>query len=276
MMPDLFENETAGNERTVFGPEWKIPLTIPGTKTGVETGELKSGLPLDVVIMAGGKGERLMPLTRSIPKPLLPVGGKPIVEYSLIRLCRAGVKEFTFCVNHQGEKVREYFGDGKDRKINIGYIFESEPLGTIGGAALKDDYKYEDILVINGDLLTTINFERLYLKFLDDKADITVATIPYRIKLPYGIFEIDGDDEIKSIQEKPTYTYFINAGIYLMKQHVLKHIPADIRFDAIQLLNEAIGKGLSVTTFPVLDYWIDVGQQEDYEKAQKDIDFLDI
>lgn len=267
MESDLFEQESGKTLHTGHFSKEEPKDYLP---------DLTTGLPIDVVIMAGGKGERLLPLTKSTPKPLLPVGGKPIVEYTINRLIKAGVRDFTFCVNHHGEKIRKQFGDGNNRKVEIGYVFESKPMGTIGGAALKDDYKYDELLVINGDLLTTISFERLYLKFLDDEADITVATIPYRVNLPFGIFEIEEGDEVGSIHEKPTYTYYINTGIYMMKRDVLGLIPGETSFDAIQLLEKAREEGLKVTTFPLLDYWIDIGAPEDYEKAQKDIEYLDI
>lgn len=231
-------------------------------------------LPFEAIIMAGGKGERLKPLTDSLPKPLLPVGGKPIVRYTVESLLKTGLKDITFVVNYFGEKIQSEFGDGKKEKASFQYIFEQEPLGTIGGVSLKSNFRYEDILVMNGDLLTTIHFDKFFMFYLDQDADIAVAVIPYRLNLPYGIFEIGDKQEIMSTNEKPTFTYYINTGIYLMKREVLNMIPSNQPCDAIDLIELARKKGLKVSAFPLLDYWIDIGQVEDYQKAQKDIQFL--
>lgn len=235
-----------------------------------------SALPFEVIIMAGGKGERLHPLTEKLPKPLLPVGGKPIVSYTLQRLKKAGIKHFSFCLNYLGEKICQEFGDGKDEHISISYIFEKEPLGTVGGAKLKEKFHFEDILVINGDLLTTIDFDRFYGHYLDKDADLCIASIPYRINLPYGILEVDEEQALQTLQEKPTFTYHINSGIYLLKKPVLDLIPEGTPFDAIDLIRKSMEQGLKVVSYPLLNYWIDIGKMEDYEKAQEDIRFLDL
>lgn len=226
--------------------------------------------------MAGGKGERLSPLTDNLPKPLVKVGERPIVEYSLLRLQRAGVKYFTFCVNHLGEQIAQHFGDGSDWDLKFDYIFEPKPLGTIGGVALKEHFVYQDLLVINGDLLTTINFEKFFAFFLEEDADMAVATIPYRLNLPYGIIEVDEHHHINSIKEKPTFTYHINCGIYFVRRELLSLIPPHLRFDAIELIETAMRMGKKVSSFPLLDYWIDIGQMDDYQKAQEDVQFLDL
>ncbi|MCB9231185.1 MAG: NTP transferase domain-containing protein [Bacteroidia bacterium] len=247
-----------------------------GTQTRKENSARPSLLPFEVVVMAGGRGERLKPLTDSCPKPLLQVGMKPIVEYQIDRLQKIGIRNFTFCLNYLGEQVEAYFGDGEKRGLDIQYLFENSPLGTIGGVALKEEFRFTDILVINGDLLTTINFERFYAFFLEQDADIAVASIPYRVNLPYGILEMDNGNVVRSIKEKPNYTYYINTGMYFIKQEVLELIPRDTRFDAIDLIEKAIEAGLKVSTFPLLEYWIDIGQMDDYHKAQEDIKFLDL
>ena len=238
------------------------------------TGEKGPTLPFEAIIMAGGKGERLKPLTDAIPKPLLPVGGKPIVRYSVESLLKAGLKDITFIVNYFGDKIQAEFGDGKKEKASFDYIFENEPLGTIGGLSLKNNFKFQDILVMNGDLLTTIHFDKFFMFYLEEDADIAVAVIPYRLNLPFGIFEIGEKNEILSTREKPAFTYYINTGIYLMKREVIHMIPENQTFDAIDLVELARAQGLKVSAFPLLDYWIDIGQAEDYQKAQKDIQFL--
>lgn len=233
-------------------------------------------LPFEVIMMAGGKGERMRPLTQDVPKPLLELGGKPIAEHMIRRLSKFGVKYFTFCVNYLGDKIENHFGDGKRFRAEISYLYENEPLGTIGGLSMKDDFKFNDILVINGDLLTTINFEKFYTHFLDQDADLAVATIPYSISLPYGILDLDENRDVISVREKPAFTYHINSGIYLMRRDTCNLIPKATRFDAVDLIEVAMQKQLKVISYPLLEYWIDIGQMEDYRKAQKDIQFLDI
>ncbi len=226
--------------------------------------------------MAGGRGERLSPLTDTCPKPLLPVGGRPIVEYSVERLTKAGVKDFSFVLNYLGEKIEAHFGEGEKWKGRFSYIYEPKALGTIGGVALKKNYRFEDLLVINGDLLTTINFEKFYRFFLEQDADIAIATIPYRVNLPYGILEQGEQQEVLSIREKPNFTYYINSGIYFLRREMLQYIPAGERFDAVDLIRLATQKGHKVSAFPLMEYWIDIGQMEDYQRAQEDIQFLDL
>jgi NDP-sugar pyrophosphorylase family protein len=233
-------------------------------------------LPFEVVVMAGGKGERMRPLTQDLPKPLLDLAGKPIAEHMIRRFNRFGVKHFTFCVNYLGDKIEAHFGDGKRFRSEISYLHEQEPLGTIGGLSLKQDFKFNDLLVINGDLLTTINFERFYTFFLDQDADMAVATIPYTVNLPYGILDLEEDRSVTAVREKPSFTYHINSGIYLMRRETCRLIPSGTRFDAVDLIDHALACGLKVASYPLLEYWIDIGQMEDYRKAQKDIQFLEL
>lgn len=233
-------------------------------------------LPFEVVVMAGGRGERLSPLTDDLPKPLVKIGKRPIVEYSILRLQKAGIRNFTFCINHLGEQITQHFGDGGDWGLNFQYIYEPKPLGTVGGVALKEHFVYDDLMIINGDLLTTINFEKFFAFFVEEDADMAVATIPYRVNLPYGIVEVDDKHNINSIKEKPTFTYHINCGIYFIRRELLALIPPHKRFDAIELIEKAMKVGKKVVSFPVLEYWIDIGKMDDYQKAQEDVQFLDL
>ena len=214
------------------------------------------------------------PLTANCPKPLLDVGGKPIVEYSIQRLIQAGVRDFTFCINYLGEMIRDHFGTGEAWSVAIDYIQEQKPLGTLGGACLKSDYKFEDLLIINGDLLTSINFEKFYRFFIEQDADMAVATIPYRTNLPYGILDQNEDHQVTRIQEKPTYTHHINTGIYFIRKELLDQVPLHQHFDAVELIEIALKSDKKVSAFPLLDYWMDIGQIEDYHKAQEDIQYL--
>jgi len=231
-------------------------------------------LPLDVVIMAGGKGQRLMPLTSNTPKPLLKIKDKPIVEYNIDRLISFGIKSITLSVNYLAEQIINYFGNGNLKGINIDYIREVKPLGTIGSILLKNNFSFNDVLVMNSDLLTNIDFADFYRKFKEANADIAVATVSYIVKVPYGVFETTRDNVVVSLKEKPSFTYFSNAGIYLMKREVLSMIPYDNYFDTTDLMIQVIRENKKLITYSINGYWLDIGIHEDYLKAQEDIRHL--
>ena len=230
----------------------------------------RSYLPIDAVIMAGGRGQRLKPLTDFKPKPLLQVGDKPIMEHNINRLVLFGIDDFWVAVNYLGEQIESYFGLGKDKYARIEYVWENEPLGTIGAVSKIKNFKHDYILVTNSDLLTDIDYEQFFLEFLKDDADLAVLTIPYQLTIPYAVLETH-NGHVKSFKEKPTYTYFSNGGIYLMKKSMLKYIPEDIIFNATDFMEELIKNDLKVISFPFSGYWLDVGKHEDLEKANKDI-----
>lgn len=232
-------------------------------------------LPIEVVMMAGGIGERLRPLTENLPKPLLLVGDKPIIEHNIDRLAKFGVEHIRISVRYLGEKIESYFGDGAAKNIKISYLKEEKPMGTIGALKLADKFDEDTIIVMNSDLLTNIDYEGLYQQFVNDGAVMCVATVPYKINVPYAILEVEGTT-ITSLKEKPTYTYYANAGIYIMKKEVLAHIPDDTRFDAPDLLELLINQGQKVTSYSILEYWLDIGKHEDYKKAQEDIKHLNL
>ena len=231
---------------------------------------IKSYLPVDAVIMAGGRGQRLQPLTDSIPKPLLKVGEKAIMEHNVDRLTLFGIDDFWFSVKYLGEQIENYFGNGNDRNININYVWEDQPLGTIGAVSKIDNFEHEYILVTNSDLLTNLDYEHFYLDFIEQDADFAVVTIPYQVNIPYAVLETI-DSQIKSFKEKPTYTYYSNGGIYLMKKSVLKHLPKNTHFNATDLMEKLIKENHKVISYPLVGYWLDVGKHEDFEKAQHDI-----
>jgi dTDP-glucose pyrophosphorylase len=231
---------------------------------------IKSYLPIDAVIMAGGKGQRLQPLTNATPKSLLKVGDKPIMEHNLNRLAMFGVDDFWVSVKYLGEQIEAYFGAGKQKNINIEYVWENEPLGTIGAVAQISNFKHDYVLVTNSDLLTNIDYEHFFLEFIKQGADLAVLTIPYQVAIPYAVLEtVKG--EVKSFKEKPTYTYYSNGGIYLMKREMLGYIPQNTFFNATDLMEELITKNKKIISFPFSGYWLDVGKHEDFEKAQNDI-----
>lgn len=235
--------------------------------------ELESIVPVETVIMAGGKGRRMLPLTLDTPKPLLKVGDKPIMEHTIDRLTKFGIDKIHISVNYLGEKIEDYFKDGSPKGINIKYIHETKPLGTIGALSLLEELHHDVILLMNSDLLTNINFGNLYDEFVKHDADLAVASIPYHVDLPYAVMELENAC-IKSLREKPRYTYFANAGIYLIKKELLAYIPKNSFYNSTDLIERAIADGKKVINFPILGYWLDIGQMHDYQKAQEDIKHL--
>tara|TARA_R110001599_G_scaffold103416_3_gene263277 strand:- start:28045 stop:29091 length:1047 start_codon:yes stop_codon:yes gene_type:complete len=235
---------------------------------------VRSYLPVDTVIMAGGRGTRLKPLTDKIPKPLLVVGNKPIMEHNLDRLRKFGVDDFWISVHYRGEQIEDYFGNGADKQVNIEYVWENKPMGTIGAVSLIDNFKHEYLLVTNSDLLTNMDYEDFFLNFIESDADMAVATIPYSVDVPYAVMETSNNHVI-SFREKPTYTYYSNAGIYLIKKELLKMIPKDLFYNSTDLMQEVIEKGLKLVSYPLRSYWLDIGKHEDFQKANSDINHLE-
>lgn len=231
---------------------------------------IKSYLPIDAVIMAGGRGQRLQPLTNTTPKPLLKVGGKPIMEHNLNRLTKFGIDDYWVSVKYLGKQIEDYFGTGTQKNINIEYVWEKESLGTIGAVSQISNFKHDYVLVTNSDLLTNIDYEHFFLEFIKQGADLAVLTIPYQVAIPYAVLETE-KGEVKSFKEKPTYTYYSNGGIYLMKREMLGYIPQNTFFNATDLMEELITKNKKIISFPFSGYWLDVGKHEDFEKAQNDI-----
>jgi dTDP-glucose pyrophosphorylase len=232
--------------------------------------EFKSYLPIDAVIMAGGRGERLRPLTDNIPKPLLKIGTKPIIEYNLDRLRLFGIDDFWISVNYLGEQIEAFIGDGNGRNINVQYVKENSPLGTIGAVSLIKNFQHDYILVSNSDLLTDLNYELFFLDFLKANADFSVVTIPYQVNVPYAVLETS-NGHIVDFKEKPTYTYYSNGGIYLIKKDILGFIPEETCFNATDLMEILIKNNKIVISYPMEGYWLDIGKSDDFEKAQKDI-----
>lgn len=231
---------------------------------------MRSYLPLDAIIMAGGRGLRLKPLTDTTPKPLLKVGDKAIMEHNVDHLALYGIDDFWFSVNYLGNKIVDFFGDGKEQNRNIQYVWEDTPLGTIGSLSKIDNLKHEHVLVSNSDILTNIDYEAFYLDFLRNDADFAVATIPYNVSIPYAVLETSNEHVI-NFKEKPTYTYYSSGGIYLMKRSVLDFIPKNTHFNATDLMNKLIEGNKKVISFPLVGYWLDIGKIKDFEKAGRDI-----
>lgn len=231
---------------------------------------LKSYLPVDAVLMAGGRGERLRPLTDNTPKPLLRIGDKPIIEHNIDRLISYGIDDVWISVRYLGEQLEAYFEDGSSKFINVKYVWEDEPLGTLGAVSKIHDFQHDYILVSNSDLLTNLDYEDFFLHFQENDAALSVVTIPYTVNVPYAVLETE-DNNIISFKEKPTYTYYSNGGIYLLKKEVLQYIPNNTFYNTTDLMEFMIKKGLKVSSYPLRGYWLDIGKHEDFKKAQEDI-----
>jgi NDP-sugar pyrophosphorylase family protein len=231
----------------------------------------KGLLPIDVVLMAGGKGERLRPITDNLPKPLVKVGDKEIIKRNIERLANFGVKNFNIALRHLSDKIIHSIEGEKYHHLLINYVKEEKALGTIGAVRLINSFYNNNIIVMNSDLLTNIDFSELYHTFVQEGADMAVATIPYYVNVPYAIMEIDQNNRIKTLNEKPRYTYYANAGIYLFRKEMQGFIPENQEFDATDFIETLISNGKKVISFPILSYWLDIGRLEEYYKAQEDI-----
>jgi len=251
-----------------------IPVLSRGGKiVDILNFRTKSALiPADAVLMAGGEGKRLRPLTEKTPKPLLMVGEKPIIEYNIDRLINFGIKKINLSINYLGEQLVDYFKDGSSKGIEIKYVKEDKPLGTIGSVLLVESFYNDDIIVMNSDLLTNIDFSDFFKTYKESDADMAVATTSYHVDVPYAVLEV-GDDgtAVKSLKEKPRYTYYSNAGIYIMKKKLLKMIPENEFYDITDLMDRVLEMNLKLITYPINGYWLDVGKHEDFKKAQEDI-----
>lgn len=227
----------------------------------------KTKLPIDAVIMAGGKGERLRPLTEKTPKPLLKVGEKCIIDYNVDNLISSGVEHISVTVNYLREQIEEHYLQPRDG-IKVETVREPKFLGTMGAVQFVPIFYHDTILLMNSDLFTNIDLEDFYLHFEEHQADMSAVAIPYSISVPYGIFDITGQRNIQGILEKPTYNYYANAGIYLIRREMIeKYLPADTFFNATDFMEKLIAEGRNVIRFPLSGYWIDIGNKQEYAKA---------
>ncbi len=239
-------------------------LDAAGRITGlVDTAVTRSLLPLTAIIMAGGKGERLRPLTLTTPKPLLKIAGKPIIDYNVDLLRSYGIEDITVTTNYLAESIESHF-EGTGVKC----VREQSQLGTIGAASLIDHRPGGATLVMNSDLLTTISLEEMWLRHEAEGADITIAAIPYNHSVPYAILTTEGH-AVTGLEEKPSYSYYANAGIYIISNRLLRRLKPDKRTDATDLIAEAIAEGCRVVYFPISGTWIDIGSHTDYRHAEE-------
>ncbi|VBB05532.1 nucleotidyl transferase [Lucifera butyrica] len=219
-----------------------------------------------VVLMAGGLGSRLRPLTDECPKPLLKVGGKPVLETILENFMEYGFRRFYLSVNYRADMIRDYFGDGSRWGVLIDYIHEDKRLGTAGALSLLPEATEQPLLVMNGDLLTKVNFQQLIDFHSIHQAQATMCVREYNFQVPYGVVKIE-QDRLTGIDEKPVKRFFVNAGIYVLDPKVLRFIPPGEFFDMPNLFKKIIDNNGETTAFPIREYWMDIGQMNDYERA---------
>ena len=224
--------------------------------------------PISAMVMAGGFGVRLRPMTLDTPKPMLPVDGKPVMEHVLNHLKQAGIKRINVTTHYRPEKITEYFGDGKAMGLDIKYVPEERPLGTGGALGLLGPSD-EPLLVVNGDVLTGIDFSAMIDFHREHAAEMTVAVRRFDVPVPFGVIDSENGYATK-ISEKPTLNFFVNAGIYLLQPSVQNLITPGEAFDMTDLIDRLLREKRAVATFPMREYWLDIGQHADYERAQRE------
>ena len=228
-------------------------------------------LPHIAVVMAGGEGRRLRPLTNDVPKPMLPVGDRPLIETIIRRLLADGFRKIVVSTHYRGKQLEQYLGDGSLFRASIEYLAEPVGLGTIGGVRMLLDRVQHPLVVVNGDILTTLSFRAL-LAFHDaEGAAITVCVRRHPMAVPFGVVELQGERVI-GLREKPSLDLFINAGMYVLERRAIEAIPNGIRCDATDLMEKLLAAGETVAAFPVREYWRDIGGPEDYHRAQQEYD----
>lgn len=231
----------------------------------INLGKYDTRLPIDAVLMAGGKGERLRPLTEKTPKPLLKVGDKCIIDHNIDRLINYGVKHISVTVNYLKEQLEEHFAEPCG-DVKVQTVREPKFLGTIGSIRFVPEFFNDTVLVMNSDLFTNINYEDFYLHFKEHDADMSVAAVPYDVDIPLGILNLDGRN-ITGLSEKPHFGYYANAGIYLIKKSALELIPEDTMFHSTDLVEALIAAGRKVIRFPLNGTWIDIGTPQEFRRA---------
>lgn len=224
-----------------------------------------------VVIMAGGLGSRLGHLTKDCPKPMLRVGGKPILDTIIEKILESGFRNFCLAVNYKAEMIKDHFGDGSKHGCNIEYLHEKEPLGTVGALSLMPTRPVSPTLVINGDVLTKVDFNHLLSFHHEHNAKATMCVREYDIQVPYGVVKVDGHRFV-GIEEKPAHKFFINAGIYVLDPDALAMLTPSEHCDMPSLLNRVAQKDQETAVFPVREYWLDLGQIEDFNRAKGEYD----
>ena len=222
--------------------------------------------PQHAVVMAGGLGTRLRPLTADLPKPMLPVGDRPLMEHILQQLHESGIRHVSITTHYKPETIVEHFGNGAAFGVELNYVHEDRPLGTAGALGLLPPWN-SPLLVINGDILTRVNHQSMLVFHQENRAMVTVGVRQYDVQVPYGVLETAGLD-VRAVSEKPTLSFFVNAGVYLLEPVVQQYLAPGQRADMTDLLGRLLAEKHRVICFPISEYWLDIGRHADYEKAQ--------
>ena len=222
-----------------------------------------------VILMVGGLGTRLRPLTQDTPKPMLKVGNKPILQTIVERFAEYGFVNITMCVNFNASIIRDYFSDGKEFGVNIDYVLEEKRMGTAGALSLLKERPSEPFFVMNGDLLTNVNFEHIFNYHILNKATATMCVREYDYEVPYGVVKMN-DNKIIEIAEKPVQKFFVSAGIYMLSPEILDLIPKNEFYDMPALFEKLIKLSKNVISFPIREYWLDIGRMEEYQRANEE------
>ena len=227
---------------------------------------------MKALILAGGKGRRLQPYTTTIPKPLMPIGDKAILEIVVQQLKEHGFTDIIMSIGHLGELIMAFFGDGSKYDVNIEYTKEDKPLGTAGPLSLIRDDMNEPFLMMNGDVLTNINYQEL-IRYHQKKGGIATVALNKRVvNIDFGITEIDDENRIVGYKEKPVIDYLVSMGVYIFNPEVLDYVEDDTYFDLPDLINRLISNGKTVNGYVFNGYWLDIGRHDDYERANHEFE----
>lgn len=222
-----------------------------------------------VILMVGGLGKRLRPLTNETPKPMLHVGDKPILQTIVQGFVNCGFTNITMCLGYKSEQIKDYFKDGSEFGARINYVFEDKRMGTAGALTLIKQNLQEPFFVMNGDLLTNINYEKMLDFHLEHKADATMCVREYDFEVPFGVVNIK-NERIESIKEKPVHSFYVNAGIYLLEPWCIDLIPDNEYYDMTSLFEQIISSDKNAISFPLQEYWVDIGRISEYQQANNE------
>ena len=250
-----------------------IPLVdkkgVPKKVVNIEELTVSANDQTVAVIMAGGEGKRLRPFTENTPKPMMEVGGEPILKRIVDDLRESGIHKIFLSINYKGEVIEEYFADGSDFGVSIDYLREDQKLGTCGALSLLPEGAGEPVLVMNADLVTKVDFKRVLDYHRQHKCVMSIAAAAYHVRVPYGVLKLSGSQVI-AVEEKPVRRSMCNAGIYVLEPELLALVANNKAYDMTELIAEVLQRGLPVTAFPIFEYWTDIGKKNELRQAQKD------
>ena len=226
---------------------------------------------MTAVVLAGGKGTRLMPETDETPKALMPVGGQPVVEILLRQMRRTGVKIIRMAVNHLADKIEAVLGDGSKLGLKISYSYEEKPLSTVGPLKLINDLP-EHFIVANADIITDLNFEKLFKQHQKSNSDLTIASYQRHSQADYGVLSVDESGQVVGFNEKPVFNFIVSMGIYVFSKKILDFVPTNTAYGFDSLMYELIDKGAAINSYPYDGYWLDIGRHDDYARANNNVE----